>query len=145
MGDTPVSLTLWSSTGLHRVAQNRAKWHRLATKPPFAIGKLFLQQPRGDTRATPEDHRLAIARRNAEIKERRVIFAANANANADTPTNTPRLDTTHSEISGALRGGTTQRKLTTPDSPKRLQRQTTHTHTQAPRDTRACPHHPCTL
>jgi hypothetical protein len=30
---------------------------------------------------------LAIARRNAEIKERRAIFAANANANADAPTN----------------------------------------------------------
>jgi hypothetical protein len=32
---------------------------------------------------------LAIARRSAEIKERRAIFAANANANADTPTNNP--------------------------------------------------------
>jgi hypothetical protein len=60
-----------------------------ATNPPFAIGKPFLRQPRGDTRATPEDQRVAIARRNAEIKERRAIFAANANANADTPTNTP--------------------------------------------------------
>jgi len=59
------------------------------TKPPFAIGKPFLRQPRGDTRATPEDQRLAIARRSAEIKERRAIFAANANANADTPTNNP--------------------------------------------------------
>jgi hypothetical protein len=43
----------------------------------------------GDTRATPEDQFLAIARRNAEIKERRAIFAANANANADTLTNNP--------------------------------------------------------
>jgi hypothetical protein len=32
---------------------------------------------------------LAIARRNAEIKERRAIFAANAIANADTPTHNP--------------------------------------------------------
>ena len=39
--------------------------------------------------ATPEDQRLAIARRAAEVKERRAIFAANANANADTPTNNP--------------------------------------------------------
>jgi hypothetical protein len=32
---------------------------------------------------------LAIGRRNAEIKERWAIFAANANANADTPTSNP--------------------------------------------------------
>jgi hypothetical protein len=32
---------------------------------------------------------LAVARRSAEIKERRAIFTANANANADTPTNNP--------------------------------------------------------
>jgi hypothetical protein len=70
-------------------SQDRAKWHRLATKTPFAIGKPFLRQPRGDTRATPEGQRLAIARRSAEIKERWAIFAANANANADTPTNNP--------------------------------------------------------
>jgi hypothetical protein len=39
--------------------------------------------------ATPEhqDQRLAIAHRNAEIKDRRAIFVANANANPDTPTN----------------------------------------------------------
>ena len=80
----PLTFTDWAT-----IAQDRAQWHRLATKPPFAIGKPFLRQPRGDTRATPEDQRLAIARRNAEIKERRAIFAANANANADTPTNNP--------------------------------------------------------
>jgi len=33
--------------------------------------------------------RLAIARRAAEVKERRTIFAANANASADKPTNNP--------------------------------------------------------
>jgi hypothetical protein len=80
----PLAFTEWAT-----IAQDRAKWHRLATKTPFAIGKPLLWQPRGDTRATPEDQRLAIARRNAEIKERRAIFAANANANADTPTNNP--------------------------------------------------------
>jgi hypothetical protein len=79
-----LAFTEWAT-----IAQGRAKRHRLATKPRFAIGKLFLRQPRGDTRATPEDQRLAIARRNAEIKERRAIFAANANASADTPTNNP--------------------------------------------------------
>ena len=80
----PLTFTEWAS-----IAQDRAKWNRLATKPPFAIGKPFLRQPRGDTRATPEDQRLAIARRAAEVKERRAIFAVNANANADTPTNNP--------------------------------------------------------
>ena len=80
----PLTFTEWAA-----IAQDRAKWHQLATKPPFAIGKPFLRQPRGDTRATPEDQRLAIARRAAEIKERRAIFAANADANADTPTNNP--------------------------------------------------------
>jgi hypothetical protein len=75
----PLAFTEWAT-----IAQDRAKWHRLATKPSFAIGKPFLRQPRGEheTRATPEDQRLAIARRNAEIKERQAIFAANANANA---------------------------------------------------------------
>ena len=80
----PLAFTDWAT-----IAQDRAQWHRLATQPPFAIGKPFLRQPRGDTRATPEDQRLAIARRAAEVKERRAIFAANANANADTPTNNP--------------------------------------------------------
>jgi len=54
------------------------------------IGKLFLQQPRGDSsRATSEEQRWAIVRRAAETNERRAIFAANANANANTPTNSP--------------------------------------------------------
>jgi hypothetical protein len=71
------------------IAQGHEKWHRLATKPPLAIGKPILRQPRGDTRATSEDQRLAIARRATEIKERRAVFAANANADATTPTNNP--------------------------------------------------------
>jgi hypothetical protein len=78
----PLAFTEWAIT-----AQDRGKWHRLATKPPFAIGKSFLRQPRGDTRATPEGQCLAITHRAAEIKERWAIFAADANANADTPTN----------------------------------------------------------
>jgi hypothetical protein len=80
----PLDFTEWATT-----AQGRAKWYRLATKPPFTIRKPFLRQPRGDIRATPEGQRLAIARRSAVIKEYRAIFAANANANADTPTNNP--------------------------------------------------------
>jgi hypothetical protein len=56
----------------------------------IAIGKPFLRQPQpiGDTRATPEDKRRAIARRAAEVKDHKAIFAANANTDADT-TNTP--------------------------------------------------------
>jgi hypothetical protein len=69
----PLAFTEWAT-----IAQGRAKWHRLAAKPSFAICKPFLRQQRGDTKATPEDQRLAIARRAAEIKERRAIFAANA-------------------------------------------------------------------
>ena len=79
--DLPTSFTEWAT-----LAQDRAKWHSLATKAPFPIGKPFVRQPRADTRTTPEDKRLAIARRAIEIKERRAVFAANANANANTPT-----------------------------------------------------------
>ena len=78
--DLPLAFTEWAT-----LAQDRALWHRLATKTPFAIGKPFLRQPRGDTRVTPENQRRAMARRAAEIEERRAIFAANADA--DTPNN----------------------------------------------------------
>jgi hypothetical protein len=71
------------------IAQGHAKWHRLATKPLFAIGKPFLRQPVGDTRATPEGQRVAIAYRAAKIKERRVVFAANVNRKPTIPTPTP--------------------------------------------------------
>ena len=37
------------------LAQDRAGWHKLITTPPFAIGKPFVRQPRGDTRVTPEE------------------------------------------------------------------------------------------
>jgi hypothetical protein len=69
------------------ITQGRAKLYHFATKPPFAIGKPFLRQLRGDTRERPEGQQLAIARRAADIKERQAIFAANASANAKTPTN----------------------------------------------------------
>jgi hypothetical protein len=46
----PLAFTEWAT-----IAQDRAKWHRLATNPPFAIGKPFLRQPRGDIKVTPED------------------------------------------------------------------------------------------
>ena len=61
------------------LAQDRAGWHKLAITPPFAIGKLFLRQPRGDTRVTPKDRRRAVAQRAAGIAERRAVFDANNN------------------------------------------------------------------
>ena len=51
----------------------------LVTTPPFAIGKPFVRQPRGDTKVTPEDKRRAVAQRAAEIAERRAVFDANNN------------------------------------------------------------------
>ena len=47
------------------------------TTPPFAIGKPFVRQPRGDARVTPKDRRLAVAKRAAEVAERRAVFDAN--------------------------------------------------------------------
>ena len=41
----PAKFTDWA-----RLAQDRAGWHKLVTTPPFAIGKPFVRQPRGDTR-----------------------------------------------------------------------------------------------
>ena len=61
------------------LAQDRAGWHKLVTAPPFAIGKPFVRQPRGDTRVTPEDKRRAVVQRAAEIAERRAVFDANNN------------------------------------------------------------------
>ena len=70
----PTVLTEWA-----HLAQDRAGWHKLVTTPPFAIGKPFVRQPRGDTRVTPEDKRRAVAQRAAEIAERRAVFDANSN------------------------------------------------------------------
>ena len=49
------------------------------TTPPFAIGKPFVRQPRGDTKVTPEDKRRAVAQRAAEIAKPRTVFDANNN------------------------------------------------------------------
>ena len=65
----PTVFTEWA-----HLAQDRARWHKLVTTPPFAIGKPFVRQPQGDTRVTPEDKRRA-----AEIAERRAVFDANNN------------------------------------------------------------------
>jgi hypothetical protein len=68
------------------LAQDRVRWRDLATRPPFLIGKPFVRQPRGDTRVTPEDQRLARAQQAAETRERRAAFAANAAVDPGTPT-----------------------------------------------------------
>ena len=70
--DLPAKFTEWG-----RLAQDHAGWHKLVTTPPFAIGKPFVRQPRGDARVTPEDRRRAVAQRAAGIAERRVIFDGN--------------------------------------------------------------------
>jgi len=62
----PTVFTEWA-----HLAQDRAGWHKPVTTPPFAIGKPFVRQPRGDTRVTPEDKRWAVAPRAAEIAELR--------------------------------------------------------------------------
>ena len=71
--DISTTFTEWAT-----LAQDRAAWHKLVTKPPFAIGKPFVRRPRGDTRVTPEDKRRHMAQRAAEISERRAAFHANA-------------------------------------------------------------------
>ena len=65
------------------LAQGRVGWLSFVTTPPFAIGKPFVRQPRGDTRVTPEDRRRAVAQRAArsaqraaEVAERRAVFDA---------------------------------------------------------------------
>ena len=67
--DLPTKFTEWAT-----LAQDRGAWHKLVTKPPFAIGKPFVRRPRGDTRVTPEDTRRIMAQRAAEIAERRAAF-----------------------------------------------------------------------
>ena len=70
--DLPTVFTEWTT-----LAQDRAAWHKLVTKPPFAIGKPFVRKPRGDTRVTPEDKRRYMEQNKAEIAARRTEFYAN--------------------------------------------------------------------
>jgi hypothetical protein len=64
------------------IAQDCAKWHHLASKPPFIIKS----HPCGSLGAIPERHkktndwRKRAAQLKSTIKERRAIFAVNANA-----------------------------------------------------------------
>ena len=61
------------------LAQDRAGWRKLMAKPPFALGKPFVRQPRGDTRVTPEDKQRLAKERAAEIARRRADFNATIN------------------------------------------------------------------
>ena len=61
---------------------DRAGWRKLVTKPPFAISKPHVRQPRCDTRATPEDRQRFMAQLAAEAVERRALFDAAAGAAA---------------------------------------------------------------
>ena len=70
----PTVFTEWA-----HLARDRAGWHKRVTTPPFAIGRPFVRQTRGDTRVTTEDKHRAVAQRAAEIAERRAVFDANNN------------------------------------------------------------------
>jgi hypothetical protein len=76
-GGAPLAFTDWAP-----LAQDRAGWRKLVTKPPFAIGKPHVRQPRCDTRVTPEDKQRFVAQRAAETAERRALFDAAADAAA---------------------------------------------------------------
>jgi hypothetical protein len=73
----PLAFTDWAP-----LAQDRAGWRKLVTKPPFAIGKPHLRQPRCDTRVMPGDKQRFMAQRAAETAERRALFEAAAAAAA---------------------------------------------------------------
>ena len=64
-----------------RLARDRAELHKPVTTPPFAVGKPFVRQPRGEARVTPEDRRRAVAQRVAEIAERLAAFNDNNTKN----------------------------------------------------------------
>ena len=70
----PAAFTEWAP-----LAQDRAGWRKLVTKPPFKLGKPFVRQPRGDTRVTPEDKQRLAKERAAEIARRRADFNATIN------------------------------------------------------------------
>ena len=61
------------------LAQDRARWQKLVTEPPFKLGKPFVRQLRGDTRVTPEDKQRLAEQRAAEIAKRRADFNATNN------------------------------------------------------------------
>ena len=61
------------------LALDRAGWHEQVAESPFKLGKPFLQQPRGDTRVTPENKQRLAEHRTAEIDKRRADFNATNN------------------------------------------------------------------
>ena len=68
----PAVFTDWAP-----LAQDRAGWRKLVTKPPFKLGKPFGR--RGDTRVTPEDKQRLAEQRAVEIAKRRAELNATNN------------------------------------------------------------------
>ena len=66
---TGLAFTEWA-----QLAQDRAGWYKLVTKPPFALGKPFVRQPRPDTRLSSEDKQRLMEQRDADIAERRAAL-----------------------------------------------------------------------
>ena len=64
-------------------ARKGSVWLKLVTKVPFDIGKPQLRPPRCDTRATPEEKRGFLARRAQETEQRRALFNAATDAEAE--------------------------------------------------------------
>jgi hypothetical protein len=79
--DIPTTFTDWAI-----LAQDRGAWHQLVTKPPFPISKPFLRAPRGDTRASMEEKRIAEAIHEADIADRRAVFNPTEFSEPDTDT-----------------------------------------------------------
>ena len=67
-----MTFTEWAT-----LEQDRAAWQKSVTQPPFAIAKLPVLRPRGDSMVTPEDRRRHLTQRTAEITERLTAFHAN--------------------------------------------------------------------
>ena len=65
------------------LAQGRASWRTLMTKPPFAIGQPHVRWPRCDTRVSLEDKQRFFAQRAAEAEQQIALF--DDAAVADTP------------------------------------------------------------
>ena len=66
---TALAFTEWA-----HLAQDRVGWYKLVTKPPFALGKPFVRQPRGDTRLSMKDKQRLMEQRDADIVERRAAL-----------------------------------------------------------------------
>ena len=71
----PAALTEWSTLAQDRTGVAQAR----EIKPPFKLCELFVRQPRGDTRVTPEVKQRLAKEHAAEIARRRADFIATIN------------------------------------------------------------------